>query len=117
MYDMKAPKQTVSLTVNSDLYARAKKAGHQCLADRRGSPDTSARSQTRRADSGRDPRGPRRLQQLHRGAGSPAEMARAHYRGRDDAVWRPPQPCAAGEARVSLRGDHRRPRLSVRWGL
>jgi len=27
MYDMKAPKQTVSLTVNSDLYARAKKLG------------------------------------------------------------------------------------------
>ena len=26
-YDVKAPKQTVSLTVNSDLYAKAKSAG------------------------------------------------------------------------------------------
>jgi antitoxin CcdA len=26
-YDLKAPKQTVSLTINSDLYARAKRLG------------------------------------------------------------------------------------------
>src|SRR5437588_1956828 len=104
MYDMKAPKQTVSLTVNSDLYARAKKAGHQCLADRRGSPDTSARSQTRRADSGRDPRGPRRLQQLHRGARIPGrDGTRPLSRPRRCSLTSTATLCRRGGARIPAR--------------
>ena len=62
-YDVKAPKQTVSLTLNSDLYAKAKKLGINA-------------SQV--AEEALDHTVAKRL----------AELARAHYVGRQEGSCR-----------------------------
>jgi antitoxin CcdA len=84
-YDPDAPKRTVSLTVNSDLYARAKKLGlnasriaEQALAD------AYARHQAAviEAEVRRDLDAVASYEEKH---GSFAEMVRRQYE-RDDAV-------------------------------
>src|SRR5437588_3841405 len=86
MYDMKAPKQTVSLTVNSDLYARAKKLGinaSQIAEEALTQALARKLAEQIRAEIREDLAAYNSYIEAH---GSPAEMARAHYRGRDDAV-------------------------------
>jgi antitoxin CcdA len=84
-YDPDAPKRTVSLTVNSDLYARARKLGlnasriaEQALAD------ACARERAAVIDAGvrRDLDAVASYEETH---GSFADMVRRHYE-RDDAV-------------------------------
>jgi len=85
MYDMKAPKQTVSLTVNSDLYARAKKLGINAsqIAEEALTQALARKLAEQIRAEIREDLAAYSYIEAH---GSPAEMARAHYRGRDDAV-------------------------------
>ena len=86
IYDMKAPKQTVSLTVNSDLYARAKKLGinaSQIAEEALTQALARKLAEQIRAEIREDLAAYNSYVEAH---GSPAEMARAHYRARDDAV-------------------------------
>ncbi len=85
-YDLKAPKQTVSLTLNSDLYAKAKRLGinasqvaEQAIADEY----ASMRAKQLRAELQKE------LEEIEKYVnqrGCFAEMARAYYGSDDGAV-------------------------------
>ncbi len=84
-YDERAPKQTVSITLNSDLYAKAKKLGinasqiaERAIADEYG----SRRADQLRAELQRELEAIDKFVEEH---GSFSEMARAHY-GEDDGA-------------------------------
>jgi post-segregation antitoxin (ccd killing protein) len=85
-YDTQAPKQTVSLTLNSDLYAKAKRLGinasqvaEQAIADEY----ASLRAKQLRAELQKELEEIERYVNEH---GCFAEMVRAHYGSDDDAV-------------------------------
>ena len=85
-YDVKAPKQTVSLTLNSDLYARAKKLGINASQVAEEALDyivAKRLAELLKAEIQQDLAAYNAYVAEH---GSPAELARAHYSGRDDAV-------------------------------
>ena len=85
-YDLKAAKQTVSLTVNSDLYAKAKSFGINAsqVAEEALQYELSARLAAQlKEDIRRDLEAYNAYVAEH---GSPAEMARAHYGNSDDAI-------------------------------
>jgi antitoxin CcdA len=84
--DMKAPKQTVSVTLNSDLYAKAKRLGinasqvaEQAIAEEY----ASRRAIELRAELAGELAAIETYEEEH---GSFTEMARAHYRDDDGAV-------------------------------
>ena len=85
-YDVTAKKQTVSLTVNADLYAKAKSAGVNASQV---AEDALAQALARhlaaqvKAEIRQDLDAYNAYVAKH---GSPAELARAHYGDRDDAV-------------------------------
>jgi post-segregation antitoxin (ccd killing protein) len=85
-YDPKSPKQTVSLTLNSDLYAKAKSAGinaskvaEQALADEY----AVRRGEMLRAEIRKDVAAVESYEETH---GSFPECVRAHYERDDGAV-------------------------------
>ncbi len=84
-YDAKSPKQTVSVTLNSDLYAKAKSLGinvsrvaEEAIANEYG----SRRAEELRVELQRELEAIERYEEEH---GSFAEMVRAHY-GKDDGA-------------------------------
>ncbi len=84
-FDPKAPKQTVSLTLNSDLYAKAKRLGinasqvaEEALTEAYG----RKRAESLAAEIRRDLAAVDAYAEEH---GSFAELVRAHY-GRDDGA-------------------------------
>jgi antitoxin CcdA len=86
LFEPKAPKQTVSVTLNSDLYAKAKAVGlnasrvaEQALAEAYAAKCAEALA----AELRQDLAAANRYTEEH---GSFAELARAHYEGRDGAV-------------------------------
>jgi len=86
LYELKAPKQTVSVTVNSDLYARAKRLGinvsqvaEQAVAD---AYSRKLAAQVA-AEAGRDVAAVDDYAARH---GDFAELARAHYEREDGPV-------------------------------
>ncbi|MDE1924108.1 MAG: type II toxin-antitoxin system CcdA family antitoxin [Gammaproteobacteria bacterium] len=86
LYDVKAPKQTVSLTLNSDLYGQAKKLGINASQVAEEALDHAVAKRLAdlvRAEIRQDLAAYNSYVAEH---GSPAEMARAHYAGKDDAV-------------------------------
>jgi antitoxin CcdA len=85
IYDLKAAKQTVSITLNSDLYAKAKSLGinaskvaEEALADEY----AKLRSETLLKELRQDLSAIENYEEQH---GSFSEMARTHYE-RDDTV-------------------------------
>ena len=85
-YDAKAPKQTVSVTLNSDLYAKAKQLGinaSQVAEDAIAQEYSSRRAIELRADLEKDLLAVEKYEQEH---GSFSDMVRAHYEGEDGAV-------------------------------
>ena len=83
-YDVKAAKQTVSLTINSDLYAQAKKLGinatqvaEEALAQR----VARRRAEQLKAEIRQDLEAVNSYMAKH---GSFAEMVRQHYHGDED---------------------------------
>lgn len=85
-YDIKAPKQTVSLTLNSDLYAQAKKLGinsSQVAEEALNVAVTKRLTEELKAEILQDLAAYNAYVAEH---GSPAEMARMHYAGEDDAI-------------------------------
>jgi antitoxin CcdA len=86
LFDRSARKQTVSLTVNGDLFAKAKQAGlnasgiaEQALADAL----AQRRAEQIKTEIRQDLAAYNRYVARH---GSPAAMARDHFVDRDDAV-------------------------------
>ena len=86
LFDPKAPKQTVSVTLNSDLYAKAKgldinasKVAEEALAHEY----SARRSQVLRAEIRGELAAVEKYEEQH---GSFAELVRAHYERDDDAV-------------------------------
>ena len=85
-YDPKAPKQTVSLTLNSDLYAKAKKLGINASQVAEEALDyivAKRLAEQLKVEIGQDLAAYNAYLAEH---GSPAELARAHYAGQDGAV-------------------------------
>ena len=85
-YDVTARKQTVSLTVNADLYAKVKSAGVNAsqIAEAALAQALIRRlTEQAKAEIRQDLEAANAYVAKH---GSPAELARAHYRDRDDAV-------------------------------
>jgi post-segregation antitoxin (ccd killing protein) len=86
IYEPKAPKQTVSITLNSDLYAKAKNIGINAskVAEEAIANEYSAR----RADALREEIREElaTLERFEAQHGSFPEMARAHYERDDGAV-------------------------------
>lgn len=85
LFDPKAPKQTVSVTLNSDLYAKAKeldinasKVAEEALAHEY----SARRSEALRAEIRGELAAVEKYEEQH---GSFPELVRAHYE-RDDAV-------------------------------
>jgi len=81
---VKAGKQTVSLTINSDLYAQVKKLGINAsqIAEQALSDEVARRrSEELRAEIAQDLEAISAYEAKH---GSFAEMARAHYESRDE---------------------------------
>jgi len=86
LYDLAARKQTVSLTVNADLYAKAKTAGvnaSQVAEEALAQALARHRAEQIKAEIRQDLEACNAYVTEH---GSPAELARAHYAERDDAV-------------------------------
>ncbi len=84
-YDVRARKQTVSLTLNSDLYARAKELGINASQVAEEALDYIVAKRVAelvKAEIQQDLAAYNAYVAEH---GSPAELARAHYAGRDDA--------------------------------
>lgn len=85
-YDVKAPKQTVSLTLNSDLYAKAKKLGINASQVAEEALDyivAKRLAEQLRAEIQQDLAAYNAYVAEH---GSPADLTRAHYAGQVDAV-------------------------------
>jgi len=85
-YDTKAPKQTVSLTLNSDLYSKAKRLGinsSQVAEEALNVAVTNRLTEQLKAEILQDLAAYNEYVAQH---GSPAELARAHYAGEDDAI-------------------------------
>lgn len=85
-YDTKAPKQTVSLTLNSDLYSKAKRLGinsSQVAEEALNVAVTNRLTEQLKAEILQDLAAYNEYVAQH---GSPAELARAHYAGGDDAI-------------------------------
>lgn len=85
-YDVKAPKQTVSVTLNSDLYANAKKLGINTsqVAEEALNVAVAARlAEQLKAEIQQDLAAYNAYVADH---GSPAELARIHYAGEGDAI-------------------------------
>ena len=85
-YDTKAPKQTVSLTLNSDLYSKAKRLGinsSQVAEEALNVAVTNRLAEQLKAEILQDLAAYNEYVAQH---GSPAELARAHYAGEDDAI-------------------------------
>jgi antitoxin CcdA len=83
-YDPKATKQTVSLTINSDLYAQAKKLGINAsqVAEEALAQHVARRTAERlRAEIRQDLEAVNSYMAKH---GSFAEMVRQHYHGDED---------------------------------
>lgn len=83
-YDVKATKQTVSLTINSDLYAQAKKLGinaSQIAEDALAAEVARRKAEVLRAEIAQDLDAISTYEEKH---GSFAEMARQHYRTRSE---------------------------------
>ena len=86
LYDIKAPKQTVSLTVNSDLYSQAKKLGinsSQVAEEALNVAVTARLTERLKAEILQDLAAYNSYVAQH---GSPAELARGHYARDDDAI-------------------------------
>jgi antitoxin CcdA len=86
LYDIKAPKQTVSLTVNSDLYSQAKKLGinsSQVAEEALNVAVTARLTERLKAEILQDLAAYNSYVAEH---GSPAELARVHYANDDDAI-------------------------------
>jgi antitoxin CcdA len=86
LFDPKAPKQTVSVTLNSDLYAKAKdldinasKVAEEALAHEY----SARRSEALRAEIRGELAAVEKYEEQH---GSFPELVRAHYERDDDAV-------------------------------
>lgn len=80
LYDLKATKQTVSLTLNSDLYAQAKSCGINAsqIAEEALAQEVARRKAERlKAEVRQDIEALDAYESLH---GSFAEMVREHYR-------------------------------------
>jgi post-segregation antitoxin (ccd killing protein) len=85
-YDTKAPKQTVSLTLNSDLYSQAKKLGinsSQVAEEALNVAVTARLTEQLKAEILQDLAAYNTYVAEH---GSPAELARVHYASDDDAI-------------------------------
>ena len=85
-YDTKAPKQTVSLTLNSDLSSKAKRLGinsSQVAEEALNVAVTNRLTEQLKAEILQDLAAYNEYVAQH---GSPAELARAHYAGEDDAI-------------------------------
>ena len=83
-YDVKAAKQTVSLTINSDLYAQAKKLGINAsqVAEEALAQQVARREAERlKAEIRQDLEAVNSYMAKH---GSFAEMVRQHYHGDED---------------------------------
>ena len=83
-YDVKAAKQTVSLTINSDLYAQAKKLGINAsqVAEEALAQQVARRTAERlKAEIRQDLEAVNSYMAKH---GSFAEMVRQHYHGDED---------------------------------
>lgn len=86
LYDRSAKKRSVNLTINSDLYAKAKSAGVNAsqVAEEALAEALSARlTETIRQEIRQDLEAYNAYIERH---GSPAAMAREHYSQDDDAV-------------------------------
>lgn len=86
LYDPKARKQTVSLTINADLVAKVKSAGvnaSQVAEDALAEALAKRMAEQIREEIRRDIAACNAYIAEH---GSPAELVRAHYAERDDAV-------------------------------
>jgi post-segregation antitoxin (ccd killing protein) len=84
-YDLKAPKQTVSVTINSDLYAQAKGLDvkvSQVAEEALAREVAQRKTEQIRAEISRDLEALDAYEAKH---GSFAEMAREHYQSDDDA--------------------------------
>jgi post-segregation antitoxin (ccd killing protein) len=86
LFEPKAPKQTVSITLNSDLYAKAKSLGinaskvaEEALADEY----SARRSEALRAEIREELAALERYEAQH---GSYPELVRAHYERDDGAI-------------------------------
>ena len=82
LYDRTARKQTVSLTVNSDLYAKIKEAGLNASQIAEAALADALRAKIK-DEIEQDIRAMDAFVAEH---GNPAEIARAHYAELDDAV-------------------------------
>jgi len=83
-YDVKAAKQTVSLTINSDLYAQAKKLGinaSQVAEEALAQLVARRKAERLKAEIRQDLEAVNSYMAKH---GSFAEMVREHYRGDED---------------------------------
>jgi antitoxin CcdA len=86
LFDPKAPKQTVSVTLNSDLYSKAKDLGINAskVAEKALTHEYSARrSEALRAEIRNELAAVEKYEEQH---GSFPELVRAHYERDDDAV-------------------------------
>ena len=86
IFEPKAPKQTVSITLNSDLYAKAKSLGINAskVAEEALAHEYSARrSEALRAEIGDELAALERYEAQH---GSFPELLRAHYERDDGAI-------------------------------
>jgi post-segregation antitoxin (ccd killing protein) len=85
-YNQAARKQTVSLTINADLYAKAKSAGvnaSQVAEEALAAALARHEAEKIKAEIRQDLEACNEYVAKH---GSPAELTRAHYAERDDAV-------------------------------
>ena len=85
-YDTAAKKQTVSLTINADLYAKAKGAGinaSRVAEEALGEALAKRQDEQLKAEIAQDLEAYNLYVAEH---GSPAELARNHYAADDDAV-------------------------------
>ncbi len=83
-YDLKAAKQTVSLTINSDLYAQAKRLGinaSQIAEEALGQEVTRRKAERLKEEVRRDLEALDAYEAKH---GSFADMVREHYQPADD---------------------------------
>lgn len=83
-YDIKAAKQTVSLTINSDLYAQAKKLGinaSQVAEEALAQEVARRKAEQLKAEIRQDLEAVNSYMTKH---GSFAEMVRQHYHGDED---------------------------------
>ena len=83
-YDLKAAKQTVSLTLNSDLYAQAKRCGinaSQIAEDALAQEVSRLKAEQFKAEVRQDIEALDAYEAAH---GSFPQMVREHYRGSDD---------------------------------